>query len=455
MALQLEDWETGDWNEQRDFDPALNVHKKKSFFESSLAFNTSIFESINPLTGEEYIESYRLRNEKTAFPDGTSPGVPGPFSYDLGWNKWGGDTLQEMGTQYYGEIIGHFGHTHILTLQEKVMIRACNPKADTTAQDLMLKHLENGSTQIFSKYADVVDINGNRKPIDNTPSGQLRGLMFTLIVGEGLQDGVIPLDFILGAFRGLANGAEKKSTREVLNQEVDIVQSYLSDVLGAELKDVIVDGVKTGVTVHSQRITLQPWAVFMAGHQEGLYLSFEMYREAYKYPRCKHKADAANKHAHHNFDMGRKFAAFFGLFYSAVAILDQLVPVHKGNYHRNSDGTDKEYAIPRRVREYNEDGTRSGIETLDVLRKRVTRMHVYLKRYWYEHVTMFEDYLRVAAQIASGRFKSADSQNQVLLYRIRLNMLESCAQLALDLGEIFRAFDKLIRKRDIYSKIGT
>ncbi len=88
MAVQLQDWQPGDWNEERDFDPNLDIFRKKSFFESALAFNTSVFESINPATGQEYVEAYGLRNEEIAFPDDTSPGVPGPFSYDLGWNKW-------------------------------------------------------------------------------------------------------------------------------------------------------------------------------------------------------------------------------------------------------------------------------------------------------------------------------------------------------------------------------
>jgi hypothetical protein len=55
---------------------------------------------------------------------------------------------------------------------------------------------------------------------------------------------------------------------------------------------------------------------------------------------------------------------------------------------------------------------------------------------------MFEDFNKACAV-----------QDHRKMYEARITMLESCSNIAGYLGEVFRAFDDLIRRREIYVKI--
>lgn len=110
----------------------------------------------------------------------------------------------------------------------------------------------------------------------------------------------------------------------------------------------------------------------------------------------------------------------FGLFYSAVSFLDIFL---------NEFGDPTDPAIPNQYRE-----------------DRVKFVHSLNVRYWDEHVTMFDDYNKAAALCK-------DAASNINLFRIQLTMLESCTNISTFVGEVFRAFDMLIRYRDLYNKL--
>ena len=116
---------------------------------------------------------------------------------------------------------------------------------------------------------------------------------------------------------------------------------------------------------------------------------------------------------------GRQLGAFFGTFYGIIAFIDLLIQQYKeskNNNHEIDTAIDKEYR-----------------------KERVDFIYYSETRWWMEHVTMFDDYAKALAR--------NDDEN---VFVISVNMLESCTVVGITVGEIFRAFDKLVRKLNLY-----
>ena len=178
---------------------------------------------------------YAAHIDSTTYIPGTSPGVPGPFNYSLPYSGWGGDNVT-VGSQYYSNILAHFGHWHILGIQARSIRLFENGCAVTEAEDKGLEHLLFGSTQIFNWYGQVVDLQGNLidYSADSTNLlGQISGLINLLINKPG--DGEVSIDSLLGAMDLVIGnavytpgGAPQITT---LTDERNRLESFLTDVL--------------------------------------------------------------------------------------------------------------------------------------------------------------------------------------------------------------------------------
>jgi hypothetical protein len=295
-----------------------------------------------------------------------------------------------------------------MTVHSKIAAKKRDICTTTKSQDKMLDHLIGASTQIFKWYAQLVDTDGNPILYDvTTPAGQLKGLMDLLITGKGTtnNDGVLDYQEIVGAFQFFKNTFAP--TSEPLQNEINKLNAFLIDVLR-----INVDGV--------QPVPLMAWQQHMTHHQYSTYIAFEKFRTIYttckEDPKYADMLAETNHFMYHMMDQGRQFAAFFGLFYSATSFLDLFL-----NEFIGSDGE----AIPSLYRS-----------------DRVTFIHDAETRWWQEHITMFMDYDKAAA------LNDEDS-----MYSIELNMLESCTYIACTVGEIFRAFDTVIRSRNLYAML--
>lgn len=168
-------------------------------------------------------------------------------------------------------------------------------------------------------------------------------------------------------------------------------------------------------------IPLVAWDPLMKAHQHHTAHSYPVYRDLYNTPvrgivfdNLKREADAMYLQGT---IFGSQMSAFYTAFYGVVDFLDKLLMVQQPMYDS--------YAIP-----------------LEYHVSRTQKIYQMQERYWFEHVTMFEDYNKACAM-----------ENHVEMYKIRVTMLESCANIALSLGEVFRAFDHLIRSRDLYERL--
>lgn len=396
----LEPWTASDWNPVNEFtiDDPVN---KGYIYNSVLALPGGP----NKIFGSDYEEHIDLEE----YVSGTSPGVPGPFPYSLPYSGWGGDESR-LGKQFYGQILGHFGHTHILQVQQKVRALYLDPCTDTTAEDKMLIHLLNASTQIFNWYAQLVDNDGNFVDLsqEHPLVGQLKGLMGVMINGWNTpgNNGEIDINMLATAMSDFANTYNQGPAHlAVLNAELGRLQSTLVDLLDLDT---------------SNPIPLLSWNVLMRVHQDDSVNSFFKYRNAYTvnthrsaYP---YLFAGANHHILNSMRMGRQLAAFFSAFYSLTNFLDKFyIPQLPGD----------EYAIPEADSQ-----------------AKVDYIIAFQKRYWYEHTVIFQDW-----------HKAHVLKDQETMYKIDVWFLESCANIATSVGEIFADFDKLVRHRGVYQAI--
>ena len=396
----LSQWTTADWNNQQRFTIG-NPTDKGYIYNSALALPGAA----NKIFGPHYV-AHNDGIEFEANQSGAGPGVPGPFDYALPYSSWGGDEVL-VGKQNYGQILGHFGHTHIMAIQAKIEILRRDPNATASVQDKLLKHLLNGSTQIFAWYAQLVDDSGKFVDLsqEHPLVAQLKGMMGMMIFGLNTPNNNGHVDIhqlALGMQSFVDQYAVGPGHAAVLSAELSRLQTFLGDVL------------KLG-TPHAK--PLLSWKQLMDMHQEGSEKTYSSYRYVYQtnpsVPNYQTKKAEANAYIQHHQDMGYQMAAFFGAFYSLTNFLDKLyIPHIPGD----------EYAIPIAIVDTNIDW---------ILATQ--------KRYWYEHTIMFSDYNKAAAL-----------NDEDTMYKISVWFLESCAFIASSVGEIFYRFDRLVRGRKIY-----
>lgn len=341
---------------------------------------------------------------------GAVPPPLGPTdnSGQWGWPQWGGDTTLDFGPHFYSAIIGHFGHSHIINLQTKVQAVRANTTADTTAMDLMSEHLIVASTEIFARFALLINYT-NGSAIAHTGSNIESDIAqaYTVYIygtpvpGVTTGTGILNVDFLLNTLNFWATDAAYGNGDAQLvawQAELETTWNYL-------LRRNIV-----GVTP----IDLLCWHRLMVVHQADMYDQYPAFRAYFADPTNAAVKNVLNHMIHHSLDGGRQFAAFFIGFYLIVAFIDRLVTVL---------GNATPSAIP------------------NVL-TRIPFIKWNQTRYWQEHVCMFNDYDKA----------SALNDNQTI-FKTQVNMLESCASLAIGIGEIFRAFDNMNRDRDAYTTL--
>lgn len=407
QPIALQPWTQDDFKLNTLFKDGTDFVNKSYIHLSDLAINGDVYKIADQFVppGTErttlYPPPYYPRLAKPYFV-GPNPGVPGPYPYEWSWDQWGGDDTLEFGKDFYSGILLHFGHTHILNMHTKFGILTQNPEADTTSQDLMMAHLINGSTQIFKKYAGLIDVAGNPITYSKPGQQQLAGLMTELITST------TPIDpnMILGALGQFASMVPPTYQSKLLAIK-DQLGAYLNSVL--RLKSTDPD---------APPIELLSWFQLMTVHQMTIDMLWAAFRKVYT-SKCKNQddIDTANMHALVLSNEGSQFAAFFGTFYSVVSFLDIFLTAI-GN-------TKTPLCIPDQYREV-----------------RTQWVHDGLFRWWREHVTMFIDYNKAAAL-----------QDQQIMFDTTVNMLESCSIVGVIIGEVFRAFDVLIRVRDLYGSI--
>lgn len=390
-----------------DFIPGSGLKKtydfieKGLFYDSKLATEGEIFTVSAP--EPDYTPEYFVRNLNTNF--GAGFGVPGPYPYTWPWSQWGGDLKYEFGTNFYSTLIDHFGHSHFFTMQHKISIKMKSLCLKTVFQDTMLQRIKGAGTQIFKWYAGLVDNDGAAIPYDvSVPAGALKGLMDYLITGKGSITGYLDTNYILGSFQFFKTHFFPASVP--LQNEINNLTAYIAEA------------------TFNGMIPVLPWHKLFQVHQDGVYESFLNYRTMYntcKSDKCyKYYKEMAIEHSKHMMDGGRQFGVFFGIFYGAISFLD--IFLQELGEDLNTDP-----AIPHVYRA-----------------SRVPYYQKELVRFWDEHVAMFEDFNKIAALPIS-------ETNEVELYRIQMAQAESCGSLGIFIGEVFRAFDKLIRYRNLYT----
>ena len=377
--------------------------EKAFFYDSPLALQGTIYRVDHNRVC--YPPKYYVRNSEVVF-EGRNPGVPGPFDYDQGMKSWANDELYNFGPAKYATLISGFGHTHIQNIVAMVMAWRQNIHANVTAQNLFAEHLVNGSVQIFNWFGKVVDNNGNKIPYSpGTPAGDLRGLFDMFISGAGTHDGIIDADNLIMQFQNFKNIFAPQSKR--LQVEIDVLAAYLKKVLNMN-----------GPT------NMRAWYYTMKHHQDTIIEVFLKFHKLYRTPKnsrnYEHRFRSTNDACRELVNTGSHMSAFFGAFYSALSFLDILL---------QEVGASNIQAIPNEYR-----------------RRRVTAVHTLLIRYWMEHVSMFTDHQKCAALIDTD-------ETHVQMYKILFNMLESCSNIALYVGEIFRTCDVITREIDIFAKL--
>lgn len=427
-------WQIGDYDVVNGVpnQQATPVALMNYMYQSDMAINGDIYKLSAPQ--QQWPDSYKgyeIHDTNLEFfttstsnpiktPSNLKPlsGVPGPFDYNMDFSKWGGDDTLGIGKSFYSNILGHFGHTHILSVHGKISAKLNNPAADTSFEDNMMTHLLNGSTEIFRWYAQLVDSNG--KSIAYTTAAgmipMMKGFMDMFITGAGtplpVNGSLQSMDpnQVIGMFQYI-KGALSGDTiiGPVAASIVDNTIPYLQDLL------------RIGPG-QSNPIAFSSWFYLMQNHQMLVHMIYDVCRPLYTMDPMNPMGQnynemlaMANSTIYSALDTGRQMAAFFGVFYAATSLLDLLVTYVTGDKINT--------AIP-----------------LNNVVERVDFIQQAQKRWWYEHVTMFSDFDRAGA-----------AGDQFSMYKIELTMLESCAFIACTVGEVFRAFDTLVRNRNLYT----
>lgn len=356
--------------------------------------------------------------------------VPGPFPYNWPWSRWGGDEKYNLGPEFTSAIIGHFGHTHILTLHNKINAIRANKNANVLSQTKVLDHLLYASSQIFRRFAGLIDLKAAPIRFDPAkPSGQLKMMMEMMIIGEGTRDkeckcptcktteskclsgltcccatGILDTNMIITRFREMAEGlALDEKCKKDLMYYVNYLNKFMTDMLLLNDKE--------------KSIHLLAWYQLLSMHQKDMFEAYVLYRKYYENPTEENKAKL-NASVLMGVNGGRQLGCFFGVIYVIIAFLDTLL-----QHHAEARGVKNvDTAIPPEYRK----------DRLDII--------CYIQgRQWMEHTTMFDDYCKAAAR-----------DDDETMYIVEVQMLESCTVVGISVGEIFRAFDKLIRKLNFY-----
>jgi hypothetical protein len=394
-----------DYSSKYGFPPQEDFTGKCYIYDSTLATNGELFNIQGPYPPKFPVVPYYPRNVNLEF-NFKDCGVPGPYPYQWGWDRWGGDETYDYGKHFYHGIIGHFGHTHILNIQAKVAILSQKKDGNVSVQDAVLKHLLNGSTQMFNWYAGLVNLEGNPIPYDpSTPAGFAKYLFNVAIDGINTyrNDGIINPTQVTSALQDFKNKLAPNSVN--MQAIIDTLGEYLDTTLRLNIP-----GVKP--------IDLMAWFQLLGMHQNDMFNSWVLYDQIYNGKLDKHQheklVEEVNKHINMAIEGGRQFGALFSTWYMFINFFDI--------YLSEVLNQKTEPAIPNQYR--------------DVRTKWILDSGI---RWWTEHVSMFEDFAKAAAKF--------DYESQ---YKTQINILESCACLGLQVGEVFRAFDKLLRYRNLY-----
>lgn len=371
-------WYIDDYRRNYGFRSGISPSRKGLFWKSPLALRGDLYKTAHNQTG--YPSPYHPHEYTT---DGE--GVSMSFDLDKEWKWWGGDEVYHAGIGNYPSFISHFGHTHIQSIYIQINSDLASKNHFSEYATKTLNFILNNSIKVFAWFAGLVDKEGNRIPFNpNSKSGMLKGLMSMLIFGEGID--VIDKVQLLDSFRTMAKGHPRESD---LMRQVNILQEYYDYVL---LND---------------NVPFLPWAKLMAHHQGMIMERYIAYRDFIHTGVGIEKADA---YAFSLYDSGRQMAAFFGTFYSAINFLDTMLDTR---------------VVPEEHRMH-----------------RLVYLHDLQYRYWMEHVTFFDDYI-----------KSAVAGDSELMFQVGNYHLESCGHIGTQLGMLFNFFDNLIRNKKIYNII--
>lgn len=448
---KYKNWKISDYDYNTSF-KINNFANKNYFYNSDLAKKGTLYNY--PNRKSDYLPKYFVRkgdtkynlvskkslsrklrngksNESRKVSNKEEGSVPGPFPYTWPWKQWGGDKKYNLGDHFTDAIIGHFGHTHIMTLHSKMNALRANPNANVYAQNKMLAHLLYASSQIFRKFAGLIDNNANEIKYDpSTPSGQLKMMMEMMIIGKNTNikdckcptcektdrrclsgitcccnSGIIDTNMIIEKLTDLAeNLALNDKNKKELMEYVEKLNKFLNHLLLLNDKN--------------KAIHLMAWYQLLNMHQKDMFEAYILYKNYYEHPTEENK-EKLNASVLMAINGGRQLGAFFGTFYGIIAFIDLLIQQYKeskNNNHEIDTAIDKEYR-----------------------KERVDFIYYSETRWWMEHVTMFDDYAKALAR--------NDDEN---VFVISVNMLESCTVVGITVGEIFRAFDKLVRKLNLY-----
>lgn len=391
-------WLESDYNYADGVVASADFSVKSTAYDSPMALNGTAMrtEPWKP----DYQPRYYYHEASTTYPPGVF--VPSGFDFLRGPSYWYDDTKYEMGQQYYSTIIGGFGHTHILAVQAAIRVKMANPHADVQDWHDQMKALNYGSMDIFRWFAQLVDAYSNPIPYDvNTPAGQLKQLMALLISGPDPID----INWLADQFRGFLSRYFPDGQPE-LNALIDQMVAYANKCL------------------YGGQINFTSWFVTMSTHQMFTHAGYEAYLEYYKSIDTCHHADAVkklNKFCRDFLATGERMAAFFGVFFFAVVILDRAMTLL---------GSPTPPAIPTE-------------KVNDILNYVIENQLAA----WRQHIWGFLDYDMVAANKC---FSNQLSE----LFSIQTMMLETCNPLACFIGKIFSSFDRLIRGRNLYASLG-
>ena len=401
LVESLASWEEDDWDAVCEF-KYLSNSDHPSVADYGYIFNSSLVYPPSPYN--YYREDYDFAKWRSDFiaPSvaGESPGVPGTWDYNEDYSQWRGSGAP-LGAGYgpcrYHLIISAFGHEHILFIQWKINTHRLAPCLEDVQMDRQLTHMIEGSTQIFAKYGELVDGDGNQIDFSNDHPYvvAIKNMMRTFIYGDNTltnahYTGIVDTDALFDQFTWFVENVATPAhpNYAVLNAELGRLGQYLHQVLHAGTPCPL---------------PLLAWYPLMVDHQNHTYSMFERYRELYRtnknhpsYAELQEHADASFIHALHH---GNQMAAFFGVFEIITNILDKFM------YTAN----DNEYAIP-----------------FAVMNDRVNGILEENFWFWKEHVSHFVDYDKAAA---------LDDVNA--MYEIQRNMLESCSHLA---GAVLQTF---------------
>jgi hypothetical protein len=398
----LAEWFPIDYDRSTYFPKCTTFTDNTFFYNSKLATDGDLFKIENHNC--DYPPAYHERNYNTCFikPD---TGIPGPFPYDWPWSKWEGDEKYNFGPHMYTATLMHIGRNIILLLHTKINIKIRDPCSPTKSQDKALANMVNGSTEIFKKFADLIDVNGN--PIQyntSTPAGKLKELFDILITGKGTNDGYLDYQQIIGSFQFFKDtfAPNSPSLQTIINDLTSRVESFLRQ------------------NTCACPIRLRSWDYMIKSYVRSVERAYDLYRELYSMEQCDckycHLRDRTNDHMLIHHDHAKQFAAFFSIIYSAVAFLDEFLNIFSNP------------TVPAIPTDFRDD--------------RIEFIHESLGRYWREHAAFFDDYTK-----ASALCREDD------MFRSQITHLESCASLSIIVGEIFRSVDNWVRQRGGYSAL--